>query len=132
MGATTNNATRAAAFGDGNNPSRLVNKTVDLVDTSFMLPTIAPRTPNWDGYAHYHVQTRRGLKNAAKNDWADRVVAHWQAGGFLGQIGMGQHLNVTAANELRAYKAGWLIGASAAAMNDAIAAFNPDVNIGLA
>jgi NADH:ubiquinone oxidoreductase subunit len=35
-----------------------------------MLPAIVARPPNWNGYTHYGVNTKRGLKQAAKQDWA--------------------------------------------------------------
>lgn len=39
-------------------------------------PDIAARSKNWDGYAHFKVRTKRGIKVKAKEEWANKVVAH--------------------------------------------------------
>jgi hypothetical protein len=57
---------------------------VEQIDKATMLPLILPRAPNWNGYAHYGVNTRRGLKQAAKGDWATQVIAHWIGVGYCG------------------------------------------------
>lgn len=42
-------------------------------DDSKAMPAIERRPPNWNGYTEYNVTTRRGLKQAAKFDWAKKV-----------------------------------------------------------
>jgi len=38
-----------------------------------ILPIIEARDPNFNAYNHYKVSTKRGMKNAAKYDWATKV-----------------------------------------------------------
>lgn len=70
-----------------------------------LLPDIVPRPIGWNGYTYYGVTTRRGLKQASKADWADKVVALWIQRGLLG---VGRNMNP--ATEYDAMKCGWLVG----------------------
>ncbi len=50
---------------------------------SDILPEIERRPKGFNAYDHYQVRTRRGVKHAAKKEWADRVVEHLVGKGLL-------------------------------------------------
>jgi hypothetical protein len=96
-----------------------------------MLPAILPRAPGFNAYTHFGVRTRRGVKAAAKLDWAARVLDYWVDNEYVGANANVRSV-ISGAKEEAAYKAGWLIGGSCLAVTRAIDNSDTDVNSGLA
>lgn len=57
------------------------------VNSNSLMPEIKPRQPGFNPYVHYGMSTRRGVKFAAKKEYADKIMELWFKKGLVKSTG---------------------------------------------